>query len=193
MDEVRSRGLHKKPGFCRKQVRLPPIVQLAREFANFAKAEPQRVIRLIERFEPSFGERAAGYSLAAMAATANPAVLTSTIISLAGRGFEGDEFRRSAAMGIENIPDFSETPQPTLAEPRTFHSADGRSIHPLPRPDRGGIPLPVTEGASCMRSIRITGRMMMAVEMAACVRASRNLRRNCRNVTTAPMAPSWPA
>ena len=34
----------------------------------------------------------------------------------------------------------SETPQPTLAEPRTFHSADGRTIHPLPRPDRGGTP-----------------------------------------------------
>jgi nucleoside phosphorylase len=78
-------------------------IQLAREFANFAKAEPERAFRLIERFEPSFGERAAGYSLAAMAATANPAVLMSTIISLAGRGFEGDEFRRSAAMGIEEL------------------------------------------------------------------------------------------
>ena len=78
-------------------------IQLAREFANFAKAEPERAFRLIERFEPSFGERAAGYSLAAMAATANPSVLMSTIISLAGRGFEDDEFRGSAAMAIEGL------------------------------------------------------------------------------------------
>jgi len=78
-------------------------IQLAREFANFAKAEPERAFRLIDRFEPNFGERAAGYSLAAMSATANPAVLMSTIMSLAGRGFEGDEFRGSTAMAIEGL------------------------------------------------------------------------------------------
>jgi hypothetical protein len=78
-------------------------IQLAREFANFAKAEPERAFRLIERFEPSFGERAAGYSLAAMSATASPAALMSTIISLAVRGFAGDEFRGSTAMAIEGL------------------------------------------------------------------------------------------
>ena len=78
-------------------------IQLAREFANFAKAEPERAFRLIERFEPSFGERAAGYGLAAMAATANPTVLMSTILSLAGRGFDGEEFRSSSAMAIEGL------------------------------------------------------------------------------------------
>jgi hypothetical protein len=78
-------------------------IQLAREFANFAKAEPERAFHLIERFEPSFGERAAGYALAAMAGTANSTVLMTTIISLAGRGFEGDEFRGSSAMAIEGL------------------------------------------------------------------------------------------
>jgi hypothetical protein len=35
-------------------------IQLAREFANFAKEDPERAFRIIERFEPEFGERAAG-------------------------------------------------------------------------------------------------------------------------------------
>jgi hypothetical protein len=78
-------------------------IQLAREFANFARAEPDRAFRLMESFEPSFGERAAGHGLAAMSETANPAALMSMIVSLASRGFERDEFRGSTAMAIERL------------------------------------------------------------------------------------------
>ena len=78
-------------------------IQLAREFANFAKTEPERALRLIERFEPSFGERGAGYAIAAMTETAAPSILMSTIINLDGRGFGGEEFRVSAARTVEGI------------------------------------------------------------------------------------------
>jgi hypothetical protein len=63
------------------------------------------------------------------------------------------------------------------------------------RPDEDlAVPASVTEGAPCVRAIRITGRMTTVAEMsAACVGTSRNLRRNCRNVTTAPITPSCPA
>jgi nucleoside phosphorylase/adenylate kinase family enzyme len=78
-------------------------IQLAREFADFAKSEPQRAIRLMERFEPNFGERAAGYGLAAITEGANPAKVMSTILDLASRGFNGEEFRSSAARAIEGL------------------------------------------------------------------------------------------
>ena len=47
---------------------------------------------------------------------------------------------KSAEFGRFGHSPLSETPQPTLAEPRTLHSADGRTIHPLPRPGRDGTP-----------------------------------------------------
>jgi nucleoside phosphorylase len=78
-------------------------IQLAREFANFAKGDPARAFRIIERFKPEFGERAAGYALDAMSETADPGRLMSTIVELAARGFEKSEFRGSTAMAVERL------------------------------------------------------------------------------------------
>lgn len=47
-------------------------VQLSREFANFAKQDPIRCIRLIESLDPDTGTRATGYALEAMSEGAEP-------------------------------------------------------------------------------------------------------------------------
>lgn len=78
-------------------------IQLSREFANFAKADPVRAIALIEQFELEFGERAAGTAISAMDENVDPASLQALIVSLAARGFGGSEFRGSVAMAIENL------------------------------------------------------------------------------------------
>lgn len=78
-------------------------VQLAREFANFAKEEPDRALRLIERFAPEFGTRGAGYALESMGETANPIKLMQAIVALADRGFEGSEFRGLVAMAVDRL------------------------------------------------------------------------------------------
>jgi nucleoside phosphorylase len=78
-------------------------IQLSREFARFAKDNPDRAMRLIERFEPEFGERAAGSAISDMAAAADPARLQAMIVDLAGRGFQGDEFQSYVANAIESL------------------------------------------------------------------------------------------
>ena len=78
-------------------------IQLAREFANFAKTAPDRALRLVERFAPEFGSRAAGLTLEALGDTADPTKLMQTIVDLAARGFQGVEFRNSAAMTIDRL------------------------------------------------------------------------------------------
>jgi hypothetical protein len=76
-------------------------VQLSREFANFAKTNPDRAIRLITRFQPSFGERGAGAAIAELGQVVDPELLQGLIVSLAQRGFGSVEFQASAAMAIE--------------------------------------------------------------------------------------------
>jgi len=76
-------------------------VQLSREFGNFAKADPARAITLIEKFEPAFGERAAGYAISEMGERVDAFALQALIVSLAGRGFGGEEFRGSIASALE--------------------------------------------------------------------------------------------
>jgi nucleoside phosphorylase/adenylate kinase family enzyme len=78
-------------------------IQLAREFANFAKAEPDRALNLIDRFAPDFGQRAAGYALEAMSETANAAKVMKAIVVLADRGFDATEFRGSVAMAVDRL------------------------------------------------------------------------------------------
>jgi hypothetical protein len=78
-------------------------IQLAREFASFAKAEPERARRLIEQLEPEFGERAAGYALEAMAETGEPDAIVRLFLDLSARGFGGEEYRGSSAHAISRL------------------------------------------------------------------------------------------
>jgi hypothetical protein len=78
-------------------------VQLAREFAEFAKAQPERTMRIIKKFEPDFGTRASGYAMAALAETVDAAALFELLEILDRRGFKGDEFRGGAARAIERL------------------------------------------------------------------------------------------
>ena len=50
-------------------------------------------MRIIKLFEPSFGTRASGYALDAMAETAEPSMVFELIEMLDERGFKGEEFR----------------------------------------------------------------------------------------------------
>lgn len=79
-------------------------IQLSRAFADFAKADPERAIRLIAQFEPRRQERAAGYALEAMAGDAlNDNRVVDAFVNLHARGFQDQEFRESAARAIEKI------------------------------------------------------------------------------------------
>lgn len=79
-------------------------IQLSRAFAEFARIDPMRAVRLIEQFEPLQQERAAGYALDAMADNAlNDSSVVENLLDLHTRGFQTDEFRHSAARAIEKI------------------------------------------------------------------------------------------
>ena len=79
-------------------------IQLSRAFAEFARTDPERAIRLIEQFEPLQQERAAGYALDAMAGDAqNDRCVIEALLDLHARGFKAGEFRESAADAIAKI------------------------------------------------------------------------------------------
>jgi hypothetical protein len=78
-------------------------IQLSRVFASFAKENQPRALRLISKFAPGSGERAAGYAIDEIASTAEPSSVTSLILELSLRGFVSEEFRSSAARAIERL------------------------------------------------------------------------------------------
>ena len=79
-------------------------IQLSRAFAEFARTDPARAIRLMEQFEPLQQERAAGFALDAMAVDAqNVSRVVEALLDLRARGFQTEEFRDSAARAIEKI------------------------------------------------------------------------------------------
>jgi nucleoside phosphorylase len=79
-------------------------IQLSRAFAEFARTDPERAIRLMEQFEPCQQERAAGYALDAMADDVpNDSRIIEALLDLHARGFHAEEFRESAARAIEKI------------------------------------------------------------------------------------------
>ena len=60
----------------------------SREFAEFAKGDPQRALRICERFEPGRQERPAGQALAALGGSSvPPSMLVARSHELAERGF----------------------------------------------------------------------------------------------------------
>lgn len=79
-------------------------IQLSRAFAEFARTDPERATRLMERFEPHLQARAAGYALDAMADDApNDSRVIEALLDLQARGFKSEEFRDSAARAIVKI------------------------------------------------------------------------------------------
>jgi nucleoside phosphorylase len=79
-------------------------IQLSRAFAEFARTDPERAVRLMEQFEPLQQERAAGYALDAMADDApNGSRIIEAFLDLHARGFQAEEFRNSAARALEKI------------------------------------------------------------------------------------------
>jgi nucleoside phosphorylase len=79
-------------------------IQLSRAFAEFAKADPLRALRIMEQFKPASQERAAGYALDSMAeAGDHDRALQGALLDLHQRGFDAEEFRNSAAHALEKI------------------------------------------------------------------------------------------
>ncbi|WP_431512052.1 hypothetical protein [Variovorax sp. DAIF25] len=78
-------------------------VQLAQAFAAFVKTDPIRAPRLIERLEPSYGQRAAGYALDALAEKGDPVTVQELSRKLDSMHFENDEFRASVTQAIEHL------------------------------------------------------------------------------------------
>jgi hypothetical protein len=79
-------------------------IQLSRSFAEFARTDTDRAIRLMEQFEPKQQERAAGYALDSLAEDAeNDGRVLEAFVDLHDRGFRAEEFRGSAARAIEKI------------------------------------------------------------------------------------------
>jgi nucleoside phosphorylase len=77
-------------------------VQLARAFATFAKAHPDRATAILARIPPEHGTRAAGLALEEMAAELGPGRTEELVIALDRRDFRGDDFRASAARATES-------------------------------------------------------------------------------------------
>lgn len=78
-------------------------IQLSRAFAEFAKTYPERAATLIRKFKPSFGTRAAGYALEAIAEAGGPQLVMTLIAELDGRGFSSDEFQNSASEAVGRL------------------------------------------------------------------------------------------
>ena len=131
-------------------------VQLSREFSTFAKKNPDRAIRLLKSFEPEYGTRAAGYALEAMSEETEPDQILQLLLDVAGRGFDGEEFRSSACRAVtklvghgvtigEDIIDLLDRwlATPTLEEKETEDSDSNVGLVS----GMGTVEVPETEGA----------------------------------------------
>ena len=78
-------------------------IQLSREFANFAKENPERAIRLLGLLEPETGTRAAGYALGAMSENGAPDQVLQLFHDVVQRGFDGEEFRISVSRALQRL------------------------------------------------------------------------------------------
>ena len=80
-------------------------VQLSREFANFAKENPDRAIRLIGSLDPESGTRAAGCALEAMSEDASPEKVLRLFGDVVHRGFDSNDFHGLASRAIVKLVD----------------------------------------------------------------------------------------
>ena len=78
-------------------------IQLSREFASFAKQNPERAERIISKLTPENGTRAGGYVVEAVAETWEAEKTFDLIRDLVKRGFDGEEFRQSICRGLDKM------------------------------------------------------------------------------------------
>ena len=78
-------------------------VQLAQTFAAYLKTDLLRAPRLIARLEASFGQRAAGYAIEALAEDGDSETVEKLILDLNSLGFSNYEFRASVAQAIKAL------------------------------------------------------------------------------------------
>ena len=123
-------------------------IQLSREFANFAKDNPERAIRLLGLLEPETGTRAAGYTLDAMSQNGAPNQVLHLFHDAVRRGFDSEEFRirascalrrlvnRDVAVGEETISimeDWLANPKADGANPDTDTDPENQAANAEPR------------------------------------------------------------
>ena len=78
-------------------------VELAREFAEAARADPERAARLLKKLTADNGTRAAGYALDAMAESTDPRMVLAVLHDAIARGFDGEEFRCCASRAVGKL------------------------------------------------------------------------------------------
>lgn len=78
-------------------------VQLARAFADFAKTDPARAVRILSRLDASNGVRAAAYTIDALAEAGDPETVAQLARDVTARNFDSEEFRRSVASAFERL------------------------------------------------------------------------------------------
>ena len=78
-------------------------VQLAQAFAEFAKEHPDRATRVLKSLDPDTGTRAAGCALEAMSKETGPERVLGLLRDVVARGFDNEEFRRSAGRAVVNL------------------------------------------------------------------------------------------
>ena len=79
-------------------------VQLSREFEEFAKAQPDRVLAIVAGFRPGEQERPAAHAVRGFVAAKRPApVIIALVQQLDARGFAGQEFRETVAFALDDL------------------------------------------------------------------------------------------
>ena len=78
-------------------------IQLAREFAEFSKDNPERAIHLLGELEPENGTRAAALALDALAPATEPDLVLSLLHDVVARGFDDEGFRSYASDGVRKL------------------------------------------------------------------------------------------
>ncbi len=78
-------------------------IQLARAFSTFAKGHPDRAVRILASLDMKNGTRAAAYALDSLSEDADPALVADLLGDVVDRGFDGGEFRHSAARALERL------------------------------------------------------------------------------------------
>ncbi|MGO8151461.1 hypothetical protein AB9F36_16775 [Rhizobium leguminosarum] len=78
-------------------------IQLARAFSTFAKNHPDRSVRILAALDKDNGTRAAAYALDSLSEDAEPTLVVDLLCDVVDRGFDGTEFRHSAARALERL------------------------------------------------------------------------------------------
>lgn len=78
-------------------------IQLARAFSTFAKGNPDRAVRILAALNEDNGTRAAAYALDSLSEGAEPRLVVDLLRNVVDRGFDGTEFRHSAARALERL------------------------------------------------------------------------------------------